>query len=123
MHELALTRSIIDACSERAGGAPVIRVTVEVGCLTCVMPEALRFCFDACKADTALAGAHLEIIETPGHARCRDCGRAVKVTQIVATCPCGSARLTAPEGGDRLRVRTMELEDLLTPVATAPGGD
>ncbi len=109
MHELALTESIIAACRDRAAGARVLRVTVEVGQLTCVMPEALRFCFEACSAGTELAGAALEIVATPGRARCRDCGRDVTLDHVLAACVCGSVNLTEPVGGDRLCVRSMEL--------------
>ena len=45
MHELALTQSIVEMVAKHAQGSTV-RVTLEVGKLTCVMPDALRFCFD-----------------------------------------------------------------------------
>jgi len=63
MHELALTQSIVEACVERAEGAQVRRVTLEIGQLAAVMPEALRFCFDVCADGTALKGARREIID------------------------------------------------------------
>jgi hydrogenase nickel incorporation protein HypA/HybF len=66
MHELALSQAIVDMCAERAAGARVLRVTLEVGALAAVLPEALRFCFDVCARDTALEGAALEIVETDG---------------------------------------------------------
>ncbi|WP_435103330.1 hydrogenase maturation nickel metallochaperone HypA [Arhodomonas sp. AD133] len=113
VHELALTESIIAACRERADGAPVLRVTVEVGRLTCVMPEALRLCFEACSAGTELEAATLEIVATPGRARCRDCGRDVMLDHVLAACACGSVNLTVPQGGDRLCVRSMELGESL----------
>jgi hydrogenase nickel incorporation protein HypA/HybF len=110
VHELSLTRGIVEACSERARGARVIRVTVEVGMLTCVMPEALRFCFEACCADTSLQGAKLEIIRTPGRALCGDCGREVELDNLLATCGCGSMNLEDGSGGDQLRILSMEVD-------------
>ena len=44
MHELSVTHSIVEACCERAGDTPVLRVTLEIGTLSCVMPDSLRFC-------------------------------------------------------------------------------
>ena len=74
MHELALTQSIVEMVAEHAQGRTVKRVTLEVGKLTCVMPDALRFCFDLVAAGTALDGAMLDIREIEGRARCAACG-------------------------------------------------
>jgi hydrogenase nickel incorporation protein HypA/HybF len=66
MHELALTQAIVEICAERAGGSRVLRVRVEVGSLACVMPEALRFCFEVVASGTILEGAALEILTCEG---------------------------------------------------------
>lgn len=68
MHELALTRAIVEICAERAGAAKVVRVRVEVGSLACVMPQALRFCFEVVASGTVVEGAALEILECEGQA-------------------------------------------------------
>ena len=109
MHELALTQSIVEVCGARADGARVRRITLEIGTLTCVMPEALRFCFEACSVGTPLAGAELEIIAIPGRARCRECGREVELSDLLAGCDCGSLDLENRRGGDALRIRSMEV--------------
>jgi hydrogenase nickel incorporation protein HypA/HybF len=66
MHELAIVEDVIDRVSERAGGARVVRVVLEIGRLTAVLPDAVRFCFDLASEGTAAAGARLDIVETPG---------------------------------------------------------
>ena len=66
MHELSITRSVVEAVAERADGSRVTRVRLQIGKQSAVMPEAIRFCFDLCAEDTLLAGARLEIEETPG---------------------------------------------------------
>lgn len=111
MHELAVTHNIVEACSERAGQAQVLRVTVEVGALSCVAPDAMRFCFDVVAAGTPLEGATLEIIRIPATSRCRDCGAAVAMTDILELCSCGSSNLEPPSGGDQLKIRSMEIEE------------
>jgi len=68
MHELALASEVVSICAARADGARVIRVRLEVGRLVAVLPDSLRFCFDACARGTAAEGAVLDIIETPGEA-------------------------------------------------------
>jgi hydrogenase nickel incorporation protein HypA/HybF len=108
MHELSITQSIVEACAARAGGARVGRVTLEVGRLTCVMPEALRFCYDACTEGTGLEGSELEIIEISGRGRCRACGDEVALDDLLSPCGCGSYDLELIAGED-LRIKEMEL--------------
>lgn len=109
MHELSITQSIVEACSERANGARVLRVTVEVGKLSCVMPEALRFCFEVCSRGTPLEDSELEIIAVPGRAVCRACGRRVELHDLLASCGCGGIVFDEQDGGDELKIRSMEV--------------
>ena len=70
MHELSIALSLVDAvCEElpRLGdGARVRAVRVRVGPLSGVVPGALSFAFDVASADSALAGARLEIEQAEG---------------------------------------------------------
>lgn len=106
MHELSITRNIVAIVSERACGAKVTHVTLEIGQLSAVIPDAIRFCFDVVAKGTPLEGAQLEIIEVPGHGRCCDCGRDVELRQLVARCSCGSANLTRLSG-EELNIKEM----------------
>lgn len=111
MHELSVTRSIVDACSERAGGARVHRVSLEIGTLSCIMPTSLHFCFGVAARGTPLEGAELDIIRIPGRSRCRDCGRHVEMDDLLSRCACGSANLEPPRGGDAIRIQSIQLEE------------
>lgn len=107
MHELSIASSVVEACAEKAGGARVLRVRLEVGQLAAVLPDALRFCFDVCAAGTALEGAELEIVEIPGRAICDDCGRSVTLSAPYGVCECGGIlRIVA---GRELRLKEMEV--------------
>lgn len=108
MHELSITRSVVAICAERAMGAQVTRVTLEIGRLSAVMPDAVRFCFDICAKGTPVESAKLEIIETPGRARCRDCGGEVFLTELFGRCGCGSANLELI-AGEELKIKEMEV--------------
>ncbi len=66
MHELSITRNVVAIVSERAEGQRVTRVRLEIGRLSAVVPDSIRFCFDICAQGTPLAGAELEIIESAG---------------------------------------------------------
>ncbi|WP_166265488.1 hydrogenase maturation nickel metallochaperone HypA [Marinobacter caseinilyticus] len=111
MHELSVTQSIVEACLKKAGGAPVLRVTVEIGTLCCVMPDALWFCYDVVTTGTSLEGSELVIVRIPGRTRCRDCGDDIAMHDLLSRCPCGSDNLEAPQGGDELRIKSMEIEE------------
>lgn len=108
MHELGITRNVVAICSEHAHGASVLRVTLEIGRLSAVLPDALRFCFDICSRGTPLEGAELQIIEVPGAALCRDCGAEVALQAPYGRCRCGSANLRLV-AGEELNVKEMEV--------------
>ncbi|MFZ4625069.1 MAG: hydrogenase maturation nickel metallochaperone HypA [Rhodoferax sp.] len=113
MHELSIMQSVVDICAARAAeqgaDARVTHITLEVGLLAAVMPDALRFCFEVCAKDTRLEGAGLEIIEIPGRARCLDCASEVSVTQLFDICECGSVKLVLI-AGEELKIKQMEVE-------------
>ncbi len=110
MHELAITRNIVAIVSEAAGGRRVRQVTLEVGRLSGISPDAISFCFDAVAKGTVLDGAQLEVRLIDGRARCNDCGAEFVTETIVARCPCGSQR-SVRLAGEELTVKTMELEE------------
>lgn len=111
MHEVAVTRSIVAICAERAEDARVLRVTLEIGTLACVLPDSLRFCYDIAVEGTLLQGSELEIIRIPARSRCRDCGMLVEMQDILSRCVCGSVNLERPSGGDELKIHSMEIEE------------
>ena len=108
MHELAITESIVESVEDRVHGAKVLRVALVIGKLSGVVPDALRACFDICAEGTVLEGAALDIEETPGRARCRDCETQVELLDTIALCPCGSANL-AMLSGQELKIRSVEV--------------
>ena len=108
MHELSISRSVVEMCAERAMGARVLRVTLVVGRLSAVLPDSLRFCFDICAEGTPVEGARLDIIEVPGRAVCRDCGSDVALTHLGGRCTCGSVDLQLV-AGEELNVKEMEV--------------
>jgi hydrogenase nickel incorporation protein HypA/HybF len=108
MHELSLAESIVGAVCERADGRRVRRVTVRIGALTAVVPDAMRFCFDLAVEGTVADGAELAIEHRPGAARCRTCGLDVRLETPILLCRCGSADLEVT-GGRELQIVSMEV--------------
>lgn len=108
MHELGITHELVTLACERANGARVTRIVVEVGKLSTVLPDAMRFCFELCTEDTPAAGARLEIIETPGLGRCRQCGSEVTMESPLVRCSCGSTDVEWLSG-EQLTLKEMEI--------------
>ncbi|WP_373529658.1 hydrogenase maturation nickel metallochaperone HypA [Nostoc sp.] len=111
MHELGITQNIVAIVAEHARGAKVQRVSLEIGKLSAIMPDAIRFCFDICTQNTVLAGATLEILEIPGLAKCRQCGAEIALDKPFGICNCGSVQLDLITG-EELKIKEIEIEEL-----------
>lgn len=119
MHELAITQSIVEMLEEQLPGGRITMVRLEIGKLSGIVPDSVRFCFDVVIAGTRLQGAQLEILEPAGEGRCRTCGDDLRLEDFIILCPCGSADV-AVSGGDQLRIRAAQVrEDPVIPDATA----
>jgi hydrogenase nickel incorporation protein HypA/HybF len=108
MHELGIAMRVVELASESSGGSRVRRIVLEVGKLSAVLPDALRFCFDAAAEGTSAEGARLDIVEVPGLARCRACGGQVELSQPFGRCACGGSDLEWLSG-EELRIKEMEV--------------
>ena len=111
MHELGITQNIVAIVAEQAQGTKVRRVLLEIGKLSAIMPDAIRFCFDICSQDTVLQGATLEILETPGLAKCRQCGAEIPLEKPFGSCRCGSKQLDLI-AGEELKIKEIEIEEV-----------
>jgi hydrogenase nickel incorporation protein HypA/HybF len=111
MHEMGITQSIVSIVTEQAHGRKVRRVTLEIGKLSPIMPDAIRFCFDVLAQDSVIAGAALDIIEVPGKATCLECAAEVSLADMFGQCMCGSRRLRRI-AGEELNIKSMEVEEL-----------
>ncbi len=108
MHELSITQSVVDVVTERTGEARVAKVHLQIGKLSGIVPDSVRFCFELIAADTPLAGAELEIDEPLGAAHCRGCGEDFALPDLILLCPCGSADVQVVAGTE-LAVKSVEV--------------
>jgi hydrogenase nickel incorporation protein HypA/HybF len=108
VHELAITEGVVDAVTERLPDARIRCVRLEIGALSGVVADSVRFCFDLVTDGTNLQGARLEISEPPAHCRCRDCGAEFEPDGPIALCSCGSADVTIMTGSG-LRIVSVEV--------------
>lgn len=113
MHEMSLTEGVLQILQDHAksnGFERVKTVWLEIGALSGVEIEAIRFCFNVVMQGTLADGAKLEIVHMPGEAWCMPCGKSVTVKERFEPCPdCGSFQLQIT-GGDQMQVKELEVE-------------
>ena len=109
MHELGITRNIVAIVSEHAAGRKVTRVALDVGRLSGVMSDAIRFCFDVVARGTCVEGARLDIHDIEGRGRCRVCRVEFVTPALFTPCICGS-RDVERVAGEELKVREFEYD-------------
>ena len=114
MHELSLTEALVALVEDEArrhGCSRVRTVRVELGSISAIEPEAMRFCFDAVTRGTLADGAELDIITVPARGWCADCGKEVALRQRLDACPDCGAAYVRPVAGDDMRLKELEAEE------------
>ena len=108
MHEMSLAEGILQIVEDHARSGAFQRVTavvLEIGQLSGVEVEALRFAFDAVTRGSVAENATLQIIDVAGSGWCLGCSQAVPVTQLYDACPlCGAYQIQVTGGSD-MRVK------------------
>lgn len=112
MHEMSICENILDALKEQArvqSFDTVRRVRLEIGPLSGVEIEALKFGFDVVMRNSLAEGAVLDIIQTEARAKCLDCGSLSPIAERFDPCPdCGSHHLEVLTG-EELRIKDVEV--------------
>lgn len=120
MHELSVAEAILDRAREAAdehGADEVEALTVELGAVTHVNPEQLRFCIETVAETRALAGVGVEMDQVDPVAEC-ECGwqgeppsfEGTAASVPAARCPeCGSR--TEFVRGTECRLSSIEVPD------------
>lgn len=113
MHEMSLAEGVlqlVEDTARRESARRVKLVVLEIGRLSSVEPEAIRFCFEAVTHGSIAQGAALEIVNVPGVGWCLPCAATVAMTELYGACPqCGSHQVQ-PTGGTEMRVKEIEIE-------------
>jgi hydrogenase nickel incorporation protein HypA/HybF len=115
MHEISLTRSLIDIVGEYARREGFSRVNVlklSFGRLSCLDPGALEFTFAIQARGTEAEGARLEFDIRPALVTCRNCGEeSVCDGPFEAICPrCGSFEVLLSGGTEELKLLEMDVD-------------
>lgn len=113
MHEMSLCEGVLQVLQDNArsqGYSRVKTVWLEIGRLSGVEVEAMRFSFDLVMKGSLAEDAKLEIIRTPGQGWCMACGKTMTVTERYDACPeCGGYQLQVT-AGDEMRIKELEVD-------------
>ena len=115
MHELTATQRILDAAlaeGRARGGQPVRAVRLQLGVLSGVTEDSIRFYWDLLTPGTAAAGARLEVERLPGRVECRACGRVSEVDDAFPMCPACAGVDLVVLAGDGCAIDAVETGDL-----------
>lgn len=118
MHELSTAQSLVETILEVAkqkGGKKITRVYLEIGELTFLNPEQLKFAFETISQGTLAENSELKITEKKGHYIC-GCGSEGELPRVEGMhsvpafyCPdCGgSVRIS---NGKQCFVQSMDID-------------
>jgi hydrogenase nickel incorporation protein HypA/HybF len=114
MHEFGIAQSLLEIVEQEAlpyKGAKVTRVKLQIGRLSGVMPDALRFAFEVLRAGGIAEESSLEIEEIPLRIKCHQCEKTSTVEDPFLICPhCQSIDVEILAGRE-LQIQNMEIED------------
>ena len=100
---------LVEDAARKQEFSKVTAVWLEIGQLSGVEVEAMKFCFDAVTRDSIADGARLEIIALPGIGWCMACSATVPMTEVFGECPqCGGYQMQVT-GGTEMRVKELEV--------------
>ncbi len=111
MHELSLLENVKDILQNHAIAEDfthVEKITLEIGKLSCVEPEALRFAFDVVMKDSIAANAELVLSEREGLGVCLQCNKQTPLANLYDPCQlCNHPFVKVTQGHE------MKIKDLI----------
>ena len=113
MHELGIVMQVIDQVEKVAAEnhvTQVIKLNMEVGQVSSVVPELFADCFAWSKKKTQyMQQTQLEMVILEGISYCQDCRQTYQTTVSGRTCPhCGSER-TYLVTGSEINIKDIEV--------------
>ena len=122
MHELSVALRIVEVLEQelaprvekQAGytGFQVKEVSVKIGTLSGVVPEALEFAWDMATHETLLENSRLDIQIEQTRGYCPSCGEEKTLTTLTSMrCPDCLTAITQITGGSEMEILTVEVVD------------
>jgi hydrogenase nickel incorporation protein HypA/HybF len=110
MHELSLAENVLEIAERRrlqAHANKIAAIELEIGQLSAVEPEALRFAMDALMPDSTAASAQIEYRLVPGSALCRQCATRFALEFLYDACPTCASFDKQILAGDELLIKSV----------------
>ena len=112
MHELGIVMNVleqVDSAAAEYKAEKVVKVTMEVGEVSSIVPDLFTDAFNWAKKKTDyLKDAELEMIIIEGRTYCQSCGETYKTTEHGKKCPyCGSLE-TYLLTGDQVIIKDID---------------
>jgi hydrogenase nickel incorporation protein HypA/HybF len=112
LHELQITQQIVKTAQRHAEinhARKVMRITLAIGALSGVVPEAIGFCFNVCTKGTLLEDAKLSIENIPPIAICKECENKFDLVQNRFLCPYCEGKKWELLSGRELQIKDLEI--------------
>ncbi len=113
MHEASIVEEMLEIADREVvlqGAQRINRISLQIGVLSGVVPEALQFAFGSLSLGTLAEGAVLEIVRVPLTLHCDRCGRSWDGEHPGDLCPICGAELPSIVAGQELRLLELDLE-------------
>jgi hydrogenase nickel incorporation protein HypA/HybF len=117
MHELTATQELVATAVEQArlaGAGRVTDVWLEIGSLSTITEEAVRFYWPGIARGTTAADSRLHVELVPGLISCRTCGLRGAADDLPICSACGSPDVSVVQGGV-CRLSAIDIEAAVVP--------
>jgi hydrogenase nickel incorporation protein HypA/HybF len=112
VHELSICEAILQKVDANADGHTVTAVTVKIGHLRQVVPDALLFSWEVVTESTAHRGAQLHIDHVPAVVECMRCGKRTTLDLPILSCSVCESFEVSLLSGDEFQLVSMDVSDL-----------
>jgi len=132
MHEFTVTSWIVDALLDlvrKQSASRIVEVELRIGKLRALSMDQLKFCYEVLSKGTVLEGSTLVFEESPGKARCKNCGYNSEFDPDgdeyhyglpILACPACNSTVVV-EGGDECVITKVRMEIPSSPERTVRG--
>ncbi len=113
MHEMSIVLSIIDIAEKEASKAnaeTIAEIELDIGTLSGIEIEALKFAFKSMKAKSILKNANLQINTIQAEAICEKCSKEFNANDVFTLCPGCNSYETKIIKGKEMRVKSLLVE-------------
>jgi len=104
--------ALSQACgrAREAGATRVYSITLRIGALSGVVPEALEFAFEALAPGTMAESARLVVEHVPARFSCTTCGKEFVAGELFSLCPDCQTPSNDLRSGREMELASLEIE-------------